>query len=250
MAARWVRKIKKYGRAFTSMLLRSCGEYTLCFPHLYYTYSPWNLPAFQSWFATIRGNSLVSADRCHILMQAARQACALDGDFAECGVFKGGTAWLLATVLTDAAAAGQGATGAGKTLLLFDTFEGMPWFADRARDGHAPRDFANTSLRHVRDLLRPFDMTEIRQGVIPDTFAGCEHRRFSFVHVDVDLYPSTLSCLEFFYSRMVSGGIIICDDYGFEGYEQAARAAVDEFFERRPEVPLVLPTGQCLIIKV
>ena len=71
------------------MMLRESGEYSLCFPQLYYTYSPWTSPEFCSLYATVKPNSLVSADRCHVLMQLAQQACLHDGHFAECGVFKG-----------------------------------------------------------------------------------------------------------------------------------------------------------------
>jgi hypothetical protein len=43
--------------------------------------------------------------------------------------------------------------------------------------------------------------------------------------------------------------MMIFDDYGFLGYAQSAKRAVDEFFDDKPEEPIVFPTGQSLIIK-
>jgi hypothetical protein len=40
-----------------------------------------------------------------------------------------------------------------------------------------------------------------------------ENEKFSFVHSDVDLYASTRSVLEFFYPRMLPGGVILTHDF-------------------------------------
>ena len=51
--------------------------------------------------------------------------------------------------------------------------------------------------------------------------------RIALLHIDVDLYKPTKTCLEYFYPHIVKGGIIILDDYGaFPG----ANKAVEEFF--------------------
>jgi len=73
-------------------------------------------------------------------------------------------------------------------------------------------------------------------------------RRFAFVHVDV--YASTLDCCRFFHPRVMRGGAILFDDDGFPPFKDAEKRAVDEFFADRPESPLSLPTGQCLVLKV
>jgi hypothetical protein len=66
--------------------------------------------------------------------------------------------------------------------------------------------------------------------------------------VDVDLYEATLGSLDFFYPRLVPGGMLVCDDYGFTTCPGATRA-VDEFMSGRPEPIIHLPTGQGLVIK-
>ena len=70
------------------------------------------------------------------------------------------------------------------------------------------------------------------------------------MHVDVDLYSSTRAAFEFFYPRMVSGGVMVCDDYGAPAYVDAAKRAVDEMFADRAEYPISLGTGQCFVVKL
>lgn len=59
-------------------------------------------------------------------------------------------------------------------------------------------------------------------------FAASRIDQLVFAHVDVDLYAPRLASFEYFYDRMVPGGLLVCDDYGF-GPCQGANQAVDEF---------------------
>jgi len=52
-------------------------------------------PDFRRLYDGIERYTVVSPDRCYMLFALARYASQLDGDFAECGVYKGGTALLL-----------------------------------------------------------------------------------------------------------------------------------------------------------
>jgi len=117
----------------------------------------------------------------------------------------------------------------GRKLHLFDTFEGMPILADSDPGGHKKGDFGDTSLDSVKELLADYNHVEYHPGFIPTTFDGVDGQ-FAFVHVDVDLFETSSACYEFFYPKMVKGGIMICDDYGFRKYETSARKAVDTFF--------------------
>lgn len=51
-----------------------------------------------------------------------------------------------------------------------------------------------------------------------------------------------------FVPRLTNGGIILYDDYGFL-CAPGAKLAVDEFFSDKPEKPIWLTTGQCLVVK-
>jgi len=211
-------------------------------PNTYPTYSPSQEPAFQERFARFAERTLTRPDRAYVLQQCARQAMHLPGDFAEAGVFRGGTAWFLADLLAE--------RGDQRPLHLFDSFAGMPADADPLRDGHAGGDFGDTSLEAVRALLAPYPNAVFHPGFLPATFAGLEDRRFAFVHVDVDIHAAVRDAIAFFYPRLVPGGVLLFDDYGFEIYKRAARKAVDDAFADKPEQPLVLRTGQCLVTRL
>lgn len=137
----------------------------------------------------------------------------------------------------------------GNQLHLFDTFEGMPE-TDERLDIHADGDFADCSLERVEERVRNFGtgLVELHQGLIPETFSGLESHRIAFAHIDVDIFRSVQDCCEFIYPRLVPGGFMVFDDYGFESCP-GTRRAVDDYFVHRPEFPLVLPTGQALVFK-
>jgi hypothetical protein len=48
---------------------------------------------------------------------------------------------------------------------------------------------------------------------------------------------------------MVSGGVIVLDDYGWGGYHMEQKLGFDQFAARRDVDILSLPTGQGLIFK-
>lgn len=214
--------------------------------HLYAPlFSPWRgLGDFGAYHELASPHTLVSPDRCHVLLTLARQALRLDGTVVECGVFRGGTAMLLAKAIADA--------GSAARLSLFDTFEGMP-ATDPARDLHRAGDFADTSLESVRARVLSVpgvvrERVDFHPGWIPATFAGAALDRIALAHIDVDIHRSVLDCCEYLYPRVVDGGFMVFDDYGFPTCP-GARAAVDEFFRDKPERPLVLPTGQAIVFR-
>jgi O-methyltransferase len=182
--------------------------------------------------------TLVDRARCYMLFQFAKQCAKLQGDVAEVGVYKGGTARLTALTL---------ASRAPKALHLFDTFEGMP-LTDTTVDHHRKGDFADTSLDSVRRQLKGCGDVRFYKGFFPDTAGPIENSRFCLVHVDADIYQSVKDCCTFFYPRLESGGVMVFDDYGFPSCP-GARKAVDEFFADKPDFPVYLPSGQCVVVR-
>jgi O-methyltransferase len=157
----------------------------------------------------------------------------------ECGVYRGGTAAMMATMLRD--------RRADKRLLLFDTFTGMRE-TDPARDLHVQGDFNDTSVEAVASYLQCDARCYLRKGLIPATFAGLENERIAFMHIDVDIYSAITDCLRFAWPRVSLGGIVVLDDYGIPTCP-GARAAIDDFFATERCVPLCLPTGQAIVFK-
>jgi O-methyltransferase len=153
-------------------------------------------------------------------------------------VWKGHSAKFLAEI----------ARRAGSRLHLFDTFAGMPQ-TDPEKDFHREGNFADTSLDGVKEFLSDYSAaTVFHPGFIPNTFAGLESAQIAFVNIDVDIYKSVKDSLEFVYPRMLPGGTILFDDYGWHSCP-GAREAVDEFVERLNLLPLILPSGQAVITK-
>lgn len=199
---------------------------------------PWSTdPEFLRIFQSMRDRTLVDHVRCFMIYQLAQQALRTDGDFAEVGVYRGGTARLLAEL----------AATERRTVHLFDTFTGMPE-TDPDKDWHRSGDFDDTSESAVRAFLAGFPGVEFHAGVFPATATAVEDRRFAFVHIDADIYTSVRDSCEFFYGRLESGGILLFDDYG-QLTCPGARIAVDEFCSAHRMRPIYLTTGQCLVIR-
>ena len=217
------------------------SEYQRCYPYTTYTFSPWFTDWFQKIYQQIKAKTKVTEDRCYVLYTLSKHSLEIDGDFAECGVYKGGTSFLLSTVIKN--------SKKQKQFHLFDTFQGMPKSANDDPSVHKESDFNDTSETHVKNFLKDFNFVKLHAGLIPSTFEDINEKNFSFVHIDVDLFQSVFDCCNFFYKRMNPGGIMIFDDYGFKGYQLAARKAVDDFFSDKSETPIVLQNGQCFVIK-
>lgn len=204
-------------------------------------FRPWLAPSLQTRLRKDDPRALVTLERKYVLWQLVRQSLrAASGDVAECGVYRGGTAYLLADAVRLEAA--------NRCVHLFDTFHGMPP-VDERYDLHKEHDFADTGLDDVRAYLTIFDNVEFHQGTLPATFSGLEERTFCFVHIDVDIHDAVRDATEFFYPRVPRGGVIVYDDYGWPTCP-GARKAVDDFFADKPEVPLVLANAQCIVVKL
>src|SRR5258707_10687415 len=94
---------------------------------------------FPVLWADASKRTLVDQARAQMLYQLARHASCLDGSFAEIGVYRGGTAKLLAHV----------ADARSRKLHLFDTFAGMPE-TDVDRDLLGAGEFHDTSIAEVK----------------------------------------------------------------------------------------------------
>jgi O-methyltransferase len=184
-------------------------------------------------------------DRRFVLLSAAESVRNLPGDTVECGAYRGAGSFLILASQTQIP---------GKMHHVFDSFEGLS--EPDARDD--PSKHRTAFLWNKHDLavgedvvgrnLSEFDRFRLYRGWIPSRFAEVAERRFCFVHIDVDLYQPTYDSLEFFYPRMVPGGIIVCDDYGFSTCP-GANSAFGDFLTGKPEAVIHLTTGQGLLVK-
>jgi O-methyltransferase len=196
-------------------------------------------PLFNSIYQQVLGFTLVSKQRCFIIFQFAKQVSSLPGDVAEVGVYKGGTARLLA----------KSFESTQKPIHLFDTFSGTPP-VDPIKDSYYKEGlWGNTSIEDVRAYLTDCRNVNFYQGLFPDTAKPIQNKIFCLVHIDVDIYKSVMDCCHFFYPRSQKVGLMIFDDYGDLSCP-GAKLAVDEYFSDKPENPCYLPTGQCIVIRL
>lgn len=182
-----------------------------------------------------------SQDRKWMLREFVRLSNELSGDMAECGCFEGATAFFMAEASTNGA------------LYLFDSFQGISAPETRDQTGTAnimpwAKGDLCSSEKKLRTNLAGFERINILPGWIPERFAEVADREFRVVHIDVDLYQPTRDSLEFFYPRMVQGGVIVMDDYGLLTCP-GAKLAADEYALSVGVKILHLPTGQGVITR-
>ncbi|GAB2946227.1 hypothetical protein GCM10023080_000850 [Streptomyces pseudoechinosporeus] len=185
--------------------------------------------------------TMTSPERLNALILATRYVSRhnIAGDIVECGVWRGGSMQAAARTLLSL-------HDTGRHLYLFDTFEGMPAPTDKdlRRDGEFAGDllarqdrsrpiWAVATLEDVKEgferIPYPADRVHFVQGLVEDTIPAAAPERISILRLDTDWYASTRHELEYLYPRLVSGGVLLIDDYG---WWQGSKCAVDEFLEK------------------
>jgi glycosyltransferase involved in cell wall biosynthesis len=191
-------------------------------------------------FNVARPYTMTSYRRVVALCDAVRYITArgVPGDVLECGVWRGGSMLAAAMTLLE-----QGDTE--RTLWLYDTFDGMTPPGDfdyRAADHEsaaalmaaAPRRDDLWAVAGVDEVKRvmalsgyPEEHVRYVQGPVDETLPTTMPEAIALLRLDTDWYESTRHELIHLFPRLVTGGVLIIDDYGdWEG----ARQAVDEYF--------------------
>jgi len=171
-----------------------------------------------------------------ILCFFAEYAALLPGGMAEVGAWVGGSARLITEIVPY------------KILRVFDTFEGIPNVNRALESDSWEREFKDPEAYNIAKRILNGCNVEIYRGIFPETAAKLGSTEYCLVHADADVYQSTKDICEFFYHRLVVGGVIIFDDYGYKK-ASGCRKAVDEFFKDKIESPSILTTGQAVVIK-
>lgn len=156
----------------------------------------------------------------------------IEGDFVECGVYKGGS--VMNMVLT------QLNYKKRADIYLYDTFEGMT--AETEYDVNYEGTPAQKILRReskkciasLEEVKRnvnithyPEELLHYVKGDVAKTLLENVPERIALLRLDTDWYESTKIELEILYPKLVKGGILILDDYG---YWKGARKASDDYF--------------------
>ena len=176
------------------------------------------------------------------LVEAAKQVVSsgIPGDIIEFGVFKGFSAYLMMI-----------SKDSHQRYFGVDTFQGLSLPALLDGSHWNSGDLA-ASVEIVEKKLHKFqDRVFLLKGEIPKVFESPIFDRvvFSFAHIDVDLYEPTKDSLEFVWPKLSSGGVIVCDDYGFSTCP-GATLAVDQFLQNNSSaICVIFSTGGIWIRK-
>jgi hypothetical protein len=180
---------------------------------------------FSNYLENNKSRSNIDCDELYTIYSSLRLVKDYSGSIAEVGVYKGGSAYLL------------GKFSNGKKLFLFDTFQGLPDFADAnlndLKNKEPQKGWLNdSSIKEVESYvyssgIEPKNLI-IKEGIFPETASDLFDEEYSLVHLDSDLYNTTKDGLEYFYPRLQRGGRIIVHDYNCCGCP-GVKKAVDEF---------------------
>ena len=172
------------------------------------------------------------------LVEAVRATQDVEGDVAEVGVYKGGSAAMICEVKGD------------KTIHLFDTFQGLPKLGRYDKDTDYAQGQYAADIKSVRKRLESYSNVYFYKGLFPKTGEPIKNKKFSLVHLDLDLYKSTLDALKFFWPRMNPRGIIISHDYQVDkSFPQGVFKAFAQYFKGTQKIYSELGTKQAIVIK-
>jgi len=198
-------------------------------------------------FHYVRANGLSTStdERLYATIMACRHVVErqIEGDFVECGVWRGGNSTIAAGVFK--------AMDVGRLVWLFDTFAGMTApteddvnfrgevaeakFKASQRAGY--NEWCYAPLEEVTANFERAGLLSNRikfiKGDVVRTLADTDNLpvAIAVLRLDTDWYESTKAELDVLYPRLSTGGILIIDDYGHWG---GAKKAVDEYFAQKP----------------
>ncbi|HRN35548.1 MAG TPA: TylF/MycF/NovP-related O-methyltransferase [Flavobacteriales bacterium] len=202
-------------------------------------------PVFTDLYARCSPYTMTSRERLHALYNACMYVvdAKLEGAFVECGVWKGGSAMMMALCLKQ-----RGITD--RDIYLFDTFEGMsrPEEVDRTFKGEgASGTFEETAtaddasdwcrspveevMQHMRSTGYPAERVHLVKGKVENTLpSSVPASGIALLRLDTDWYASTRHELVHLYPKLVQRGVLIIDDFG---HWEGARKAVLEYFDEQ-----------------
>jgi hypothetical protein len=188
--------------------------------------------------------------RTHVALWAAAMASRAAGDFVECGVNAG--------FVSSAIMQSLDWRNAGRRFYLIDTFNGpvlaqySPEEIERGRVAAAQSAIEAgayvTDLERVRANFAEWPNAIVVRGTVPDVLETLDFGAVAFLHLDMNCAMPERAALQFFWSRLSPGAIVLLDDYTYFGHDSQTEA-IDSLAGLLGFKTLALPTGQGLILK-
>ena len=188
--------------------------------------------------------------RFYVGLWAAQHACRLPaGDFVECGVSYG----FLSKGITEFVKWNE--TQANKrTFFLVDTFEGLDesLITEKEKDQGLSESFQckypKDTINRVSETFANVKNVRIIKGTVPIILPSILTEQVAFLSIDMNCAAPEKAALEYFYPKLVPGGVVVFDDYGHRGHDLQKKLA-DSVAAQYGNTILTLPTGQGFMIK-
>lgn len=193
-------------------------------------------------FHMVKDYTITSSERVNALVESVKYIIAnnIQGDFVECGVWRGGSAMAMALTLKEL-------HDESRDLYLYDTFAGMTSPTDVDVDYSnvpAAKKFAVTKLsdessnwvmaplaevkKNIFSTGYPTEKFHFIEGMVEKTIPAHIPPKIALLRLDTDWYKSTKHELVHLFPRLSPSGVLIVDDYG---HWKGCRQAVDEYIE-------------------
>ena len=186
--------------------------------------------------------TMTSCERMYGLYKAVDYVLSsgVPGDFVECGVWRGGSAMIIAKMMVN-----RGVEN--RKIYMYDTYEGMspPTNFDIDINGqNASELMAISANKKEMSVWCLADLSEVKQnlastGLAPEQLIFIKGKveetipeivpehKIAILRLDTDWYESTKHELLHLYPILSVNGVLIIDDYG---HWSGCRKAVDEYF--------------------
>ena len=198
---------------------------------------------FSAVWGTVSGASILGEAKAYVIYQLASGAVDLPGDLIELGVYRGGLSFMLGLM--------QERTGSSKKVVMCDNFDrGLP-APNRRVDRAYIRGSMTAPIADVRRLRSQLGLgtrCRLKPGLFSKTLPTLPRdQRFSFAHIDCDLYAGTRDALRYVFPRLSTGAPLVVDDYYDESH--GVMRAVNEFASRNRLLIHLGIFGQAYVIK-
>lgn len=181
--------------------------------------------------------------RTYVVCTLAQMVKNLPGHFVECGVNTGAYSRAVIDYIDF--------EKTGKTFYLLDTYEGLVAAQNTDKEKEAGVDGYLQTYQNVYEQVvetfKPFS-TKIIKGMVPDTLPQCDATQICYLSIDMNVAAPEIAAANYFWDKLVPGGVMILDDYGFPAHIEQKRA-FDIFAAEKGVSILYIPTAQGIIFK-
>lgn len=176
---------------------------------------------------------------------ASTHGMKLDGDFVECGVNTGIMSMAICHYVNFA--------NSGKKFYLFDTFAGIPIEQTVVEERENAKNHNNSYYTEccyelTKANFASLSNVKLVKGKVPDTLNLVDIDKVSYLHIDMNVAYAELEAIKHFWPKLVSGAIVVLDDYGWTA-QACQKRVLDEFVQNYGVEIYTVPTGQGILIK-